>query len=158
MNLRLLRFSSRNESTLGLLFNTTCGVVTWLCFTIEDEYRTKKVYGQTRIPSGTYNIVFKTTGKHHKKYKQKYPTLHEGMLLLEDVPNFTDILIHTGNTSQDTAGCLLIANTAYENITEKGKIGSSVVAYKRVYSEIADLLSNGEKVTIKIVDYDTIVM
>jgi len=155
VKLRLLRISSQNESTLGILFDVTCGV-RWLCFTLEDEYRTEKVYGETRIPSGTYKIMLRTDGNHHDRYSRLYPTMHVGMLELQDVPNFTGILIHIGNTDKDTEGCLLVGDTAHENITELGRVGKSVISYKRVYPIIAKPLVNNEEVTIRIVDYDSI--
>ena len=38
MKLEVLRYSSQNESTLGMLFDVTEGRE-FLCYTLEDEYR-----------------------------------------------------------------------------------------------------------------------
>ena len=67
--------------------------------------------------------------------------MHKGMIHVQDVPNFKYILWHTGNTDEHTAGCLLLGDTQYQNITKKpdGFIGSSVDAYKRVYPLIVHL-------------------
>ena len=77
------------------------------------------------------------------------------MLQVMDVPNFEFILIHTGNTDEHTAGCLLVADSQENNIIIKdGFIGKSVNAYKRIYPPIAKELELGNKVTIQYIDYD----
>lgn len=155
MNLRLIRYSTGIESTLGLLFDVTYGIQ-FLCFTIEDQYQTEKVYGETRIPAGTYDIELKTWGGFHDRYSSKFPFMHKGMLHLQDVPNFTNILLHIGNKDDDTAGCILVGNSADENITDEGYIGQSTSAYKRIYPDIAAARERGERVLIEIIDYDSV--
>ena len=68
MELEVLRFSSQKDSTNGVLFDVTEGKRKFLCYTLEDEYREEKVMGETRIPSGTYNITLRTTGGFHGRY------------------------------------------------------------------------------------------
>ena len=155
MKLEVLRFSSQSDSTLGLLFDVTNGRE-FLCYTLEDEYRTQKVYGETRIPAGEYEILLRTEGGHHEKYKAKFGDMHKGMLWLQDVPNFQWILIHIGNKDEDTAGCLLVGNSSTQNITEEGSIAASTSAYRRIYPLIAAVLEAGEKVTIKYINYDAV--
>ena len=76
------------------------------------------------------------------------------MLHLQDVPNFTYILIHTGNTDEHTSGCLIVGETQQDLDSSKdGFIGSSTVAYKKMYSKVANQLLQGKKVTI---EYTTI--
>lgn len=154
MELELLRFSSQEESTLGILSDITNGAREFLCFTLEDEYRTEKVHSETRIPRGTYEIKLRTVGGFHTRYQQKFPSIHKGMLWLQDVPNFEYILIHCGNDDDDTAGCVLVGNTSQENLTRDGFIGESNAAYKRIYPPIAKALEDGEKVTIRVIDFD----
>jgi len=155
MELEVLRFSSQKESTLGLLFDVSLNKRKFLCFTLEDEYRTKKIYGQTRIPTGTYEVKLKKEGGFHNRYKIKFPDFHKGMLEITNVKGFDYILIHIGNNDDDTAGCLLVGDSLRQNITDKGFVGSSTIAYKRVYSIIANLLDLGGKVVIKYIDFDT---
>ena len=77
-----------------------------------------------------------------------------GMLEILDVPNFTYVLIHCGNTDEDTAGCLLVGDTQNNNnVTEDGFIGSSTNAYKRIYKEIAKAVEKEEEVTITYRDF-----
>ena len=156
MKLEVLRISSQKDSTNGILFDITDSRK-FLCYTLEDEARNEKIMGETRIPSGTYKITLRTVGGFHSRYEAKYGDLHKGMLWVRDVPGFEYILIHTGNTDEHTAGCLLVGNSQNENITKKdGFIGSSVTAYKRIYPPIAKALENEEEVTITYVDYDQI--
>ena len=157
MKLKVLRFSSQEDSTSGLLFLETDSGKEFLCYTLEDEARELKVRGETRVPAGTYNIELRKEGGFHNKYKKKYGSLHKGMLHVTDVPNFEYILIHTGNTDEHTAGCLLLGDSQENNnIIKDGFIGKSVNAYKRVYPDIAKVLELNQKVTIEYVDYDSL--
>ena len=157
MELQVLRFSSQEDSTNGILFDITDGARKFLCYTLEDEHREDKVMGETRIPSGTYNITLRTVGGFHGRYEKKYGEMHKGMLWVRDVPNFEYILIHTGNTDEHTAGCLLLGDSQQANFgSSNGMVGSSVNAYKRVYPPIAKALEEGESVSITYVDFDTV--
>ena len=155
MKLEVLRFSSQKDSTNGILFDVTEGRE-FLCYTLEDEYRDKKIKGETRIPSGTYNITLRTVGGFHGRYEKKDGEMHKGMLWVRDVPNFEYILIHTGNTDEHTAGCLLVGDTQQQNKTKSksGFIGASVDAYKRIYPSIASAIERGDDVEISYVDFD----
>lgn len=155
MELDVMRWSSGSESTLGGLFVRTTERH-FLCYTLEDEYRTVKKFGETRIPAGRYQIKLRTVGGKHERYLDKYgPEFHKGMLWLQDVPNFQWILIHSGNDDGDTAGCLLVGNTQNENVTDDGFIGGSVNAYKRIYPPIAQKLVTGEEVWITYTNLDS---
>ena len=154
MKLDVLRFSSEKDSTSGLLFDVT-GKRKFLCYTLEDEYRTKKVMQETRIPAGKYEIKLRKEGGFHKRYSKRYPDIHRGMLHVTNVPNFKWILIHVGNTDEHTAGCLLLGDSQENNqIKTDGFIGKSSQAYVRVYDYIAKALDMGEKVTITYYDFD----
>ena len=156
MKLEVLRFSSENDSTNGLLFDVTDGR-RFLCYTLEDEHRDVKEYGETRVPAGEYNITLRTVGGFHGRYLKKYGEMHKGMLWVRKVPNFEYILIHTGNTDEHTAGCLLLGNSQQANFgSSNGFVGSSVDAYKRVYPAIAAELESGKEVTITYTDFDSL--
>jgi|SRR5210317_850352 len=147
MKLDVVRTQFGKDATNGMLF--VDGV--FECFTLEDEVRDVKVMSETAIPLGEYEIKFRNVGGFDTKYKARYgSTFHKGMLELQDVPNFKYILIHTGNTDQHTAGCLLIGETQQD--LDKGKdgfVGGSGDAYKKFYPKVRDALINKEKVTIK---------
>ena len=155
MKLKVLRFSSQEDSTSGLLFLEGNLGLEFLCYKLEDEKRSTKVKGETRVPAGTYIIQLRTEGGFHNKYKNKYGRFHKGMLHVTNVPNFEYILIHTGNTDEHTAGCLLVGDSQENNIIIKdGFIGKSTNAYKRIYPDIAKALNNNEDVTIEYIDLD----
>ena len=156
MKLEALRISSQDDSTNGILFDVTEGRK-FLSYTLEDEYRETKVMSETRIPAGTYKITLRKVGGFHGRYEAKYGEMHKGMLWVRDVPGFEYILIHTGNTDEHTAGCLLVGDSQQNNIIKAdGFIGSSTAAYKRIYPPIAAALEAGEEVTITYTDYDTV--
>jgi hypothetical protein len=105
---------------------------------------------ETCIPEGTYDIKFRTVGGFHIKYAERYGNSHYGMLHLQDVPGFTYILIHTGNTDEHTSGCLIVGETQQDlDINFNGMVGSSAVAYKKMYSKVANQLLQGKEVTIE---------
>lgn len=148
MKLTLQRFSGGNESTIGVLFVDS----KFACFILEDEKREVKVKGETRIPAGTYRILFRKEGGHHESYLKKFPAMHKGMLWLQDVPGFQFILIHVGNTDVDSMGCLLTGDSAMQNVTQRGSLAGSTAAYERIYPAIAAELEKGNVVTIEIFD------
>ena len=158
MQLEVLRFSSESDSTNGLLFDVTGGNRNFLSYTLEDEYRKEKVSSETRVPAGTYNITLRTEGGFNQRYTEKFGAdFQKGMLWVRDVPNFEYILIHIGNTDEDTAGCLLVGDTQNnDQITSDGFIGSSTNNYRRIYPPIAEVLENGGVVTITYIDYDSV--
>ena len=153
MKLEVIRINKGKDSTNGILFDVT-NERKFLCYTLEDESRKEKVYGETCIPEGEYNIGFRTVGGYHTKYSNRFADIHKGMLHVLDVPGFEYILLHCGNTDEDTAGCLLLGDTQENNNTNKnGFIGKSTNAYKRVYPPIAKALEAGEEVTIVYRDF-----
>ena len=107
MKLEVLRISSQEDSTNGILFDITDGERKFLCYTIEDEFRADKVRGETRIPNGEYKLTLRTEGGFHNRYNAKYGDWHRGMIYVNDVPGFEWILWHTGNTDESTVGCLI---------------------------------------------------
>ena len=152
MKLEVIRFNKGKDSTNGILFDIT-NERRFLCYTLEDESREKKVRGETCIPEGEYCLGFRTEGGFDAKYAHRFADMHMGMLEVCDVPNFKYILIHCGNTDEDTAGCLLLGDTQENNnIKENGFIGKSTHAYYRVYQEIAEALQE-EEVTIVYRDF-----
>ena len=144
MQLSVLRYSENGESTLGLLFIDG----KFECYTLEDEHRDIKVKAETRIQSGTYQVKLRTIGTHHQRYSKKFPDIHKGMLHVQDVPEFTNILIHIGNNDDNTAGCLLVGDSSINNLTRAGQINNSTYAYKRMYAKVAKVLARGEDVYI----------
>jgi hypothetical protein len=115
----------------------------FVCFGLEDEFRVEKVVKETRIPSGHYRVGLHTAGSLDARYRVKFPDFHRGMLHILDVPNFEAILIHIGNTDEDTAGCLLVGSGA---VTQPGDMSlqGSTDAYKLLYPMVVDAAAAGQ--------------
>ena len=164
MELEVIRISSGSDSTNGILLelieqgNEIDGCwkqKKFLAYTLEDEHRDEKVFGETRIPDGMYKMGLRKVGGYNARYSKKFADIHIGMVHVLDVPGFEYILIHTGNTDEHTAGCLLVADSQENNqLLPDGFIGKSVNAYKRIYPRIASAIANGEEVYIEYIDHD----
>lgn len=149
LELQQYRFASNVNESIGLFFIE----YQFECYTLEDEARTEKVWGETRIHSGRYEIKFRKEGGFHARYLRRFGSeFHKGMLEITDVPNFKYVLIHIGNDEDDTAGCVLVGNTANNPHASKGIIGNSKDAYVSLYPKIADHLEAGGRVFLNIFD------
>lgn len=119
------------------------------CWTLEDGYREEKEFGKTRIPAGIYDIKFRTAGTWHEKNKKM--GLVCGALHLQDVPNFTTILIHPGNYHENTEGCILPGKGHGHDDEGHLAVWSSKTAYKELYAKVETELLCGNDVTIEII-------
>lgn len=93
-----------------------------------------KVKGATCIPTGTYPVL-----------KVYWPRRNDYYLQLQNVPGYSGIFIHTGNTEADTQGCLLPGQT-----TAADFIGNSKKALEALEKKVFAALSNKEEVFITI--------
>jgi hypothetical protein len=143
MLLELFRKKCNGDTTIGELFIDGL----YFCKTLEDERREVKVMHETRIPAGTYKIKLQLNGTMTTKYAKRFPTLHQGMLWLQDVPNFTTIYIHIGNTDDNTSGCILVGKDEKDY-----KLSRSTIAYVFLYIKVTKAINSGEEVTITIKD------
>lgn len=148
MKLKSQRVNDNGESTFGLFYIDG----SFSGFTLEDEFRTQKKYGETRIPEGIYKVELRTEGGFHERYSKKFPDFHIGMLHILGIPGFKLVLIHIGNRDDDTAGCLLLGDSINNNSIGNGFTGRSTQCYKRIYPIIAKELAKGNEVTIEIKD------
>ena len=146
MKLQVVRTQFGKDATNGLLFIDG----KFECYTLEDQYQAVKVMHETCIPEGEYDIEFRKTGGFHTRYSAKYGNSHYGMLHLQDVPGFSFILIHSGNTDEHTSGCLIVGETQQDlDLGKDGFVGQSVKAYKAMYRKVANELLQGKKVSIE---------
>ena len=132
MKLKLYRKFLGNKYTIGKLFIND----EYICDTLEDVVRSEgiKVYGETAIPCGVYEIVLTMS----PRFKKILP-------LLLDVPHFEGVRIHTGNTEKDTEGCILVG---YNKV--KGKVINSKIAFDKVMKHLELATINNEKITIEV--------
>lgn len=93
MKIEVRRTFKGTECTIGKLYIDG----SYFCDTLEDAVREKKIAGITAIPAGEYKVK--------KSYSPRFKkTLPE----ILNVPNFTGVRIHAGNTAKDTDGCILL--------------------------------------------------
>lgn len=144
MNILVQRFANNGDTSLGGL---TIEQSQLLMFTLEDEPRGVKVAGETRIPAGTYDLEPIYDSPMAQKYKNKFG--HKFLIGIKDVPGFTHIRIHVGNTDEHTAGCLLVGMGASMN--GSWSISHSTDAYKKLY-ELTRLAIESGRATITIKD------
>ena len=139
MNIILNRIAKKAKYTIGKLYIND----QYFCDTLEDTDRgltqsmteqqigSKKVYGETAIPTGTYRIII----SYSNKFKKQMP-------LLLNVPGFAGIRIHSGNTEKDSLGCILVG---------KNKAVGKVLESRDTFSKLFSILQEAnKKETIKI--------
>ena len=141
MHIEVFRYNSNIDHTNSIILLNG----KYECDGLEDEYRRDKVMHETRIPDGTYKIKLRTKGGFHQKYRNKFGYWHQGMLWIKDVPGFEYILIHIGNTDDDTSGCLIVGSAGKN---DQNWISNSTDAYKSLYPKVRNALLRYEKVDI----------
>ena len=99
MKLTLTRIAKRADYTIGRLADEKGEKI---CDTLEPTWRDykggeKKVKGRSAVPEGTYRVVV-----------TRSPRFGRYLPLLLGVPGFEGVRIHSGNTSRDTEGCMLV--------------------------------------------------
>lgn len=146
MKIEVRILTSNNDATLSGVFIDGG----FQCFGLEDEKRDVKIVGETRIPRGKYKIGLRKVGGFHGRYSKKFPAFHRGMLQVLDVPGFKYVLIHIGNTDDDTAGCLIVGRGA--NTGAQLTITNSTYAYADLYRKVIDAAERGE-LTIEYINH-----
>ena len=131
MEIALRRIALRDTYTIGRLYVDNV----YVCDTLEDCVRDlnrngqfdngeKKVYGETAIPFGRYEVELNVKSPKYSNFA-KYPWAkpYGGFLpRLKNVNGFEGILIHVGNTPKDTLGCILVGyNTIKGQLTDSRK-------------------------------------
>ena len=119
MEIEVIRRHFKESYTIGKMFIDKEP----FCATLEDPIRNLKdlnhdgdfddpgegkIYGETAIPCGRYQVIV----SYSPKFKKRLPELLK-------VPGFTGIRIHAGTNAKHTEGCLLIGDN-----TEKGKLSN----------------------------------
>lgn len=148
MEITVERKWKRDEYTIGTLSinGKRFGDGKHYCCTLEDTDRgldskmqlskilfLKKPH-VTAIPTGRYAV----TATYSPHFNRTLP-------LLNNVPGYSGVRIHPGNTAADTDGCILVG----EN-TAKGRVNNSKYWFALVMQQIFLALNKGEKVFITI--------
>ena len=138
MNIVIKRIAKKPKYTIGKLYIDG----EFFCNTLEDtdrgldssmplsEIKTKKVYGETAIPYGTYRVV---TNVVSPKFKDRAWAKPYGGKLprLLNVPGFEGVLLHVGNSAEDSLGCILLGKN-----TVVGKVVDSQTTFKAFMNKI----------------------
>ena len=88
-----------------------------------------KIEGMTAIPCGNYEAIFHTSPKFGE------------CIWVQNVPWFSEILIHVGNTAKDTKGCILVGMSS-----DVLGVKDSKTALKKML----DILKGKGKITVEI--------
>lgn len=112
----------------------------YFCFAIEDAARTTKVPGETCIPLGEYPLGTRFSPRFS-------PRLGHDMIWVQNVPGYQFILIHTGNTKNDTEGCLILGDKIGV-VNGLDAVINSKVTYQKFYEKVINRIKAGGQ-TIK---------
>ena len=138
MKLLLKRKAKKENYTIGDLYidgklfcNTLEDTDRNLTSTMsKDEIAKVKVYGKTAIPTGTYVVDMNTVSP--KFGKRSWAQPYEGKVpRLQDVPGYEGVLIHPGNTADDTSGCILVG---------RNKVKGQVVESQNTFKALMEVL------------------
>ena len=140
MEMKLIRDGFGDTFTEGKLYIED----EFECHTVEDTDRkieedpTRKIYGRTAIPRGRYEVVLSMS----PRFKKMLPELL-------NVPGFTGIRVHAGNSSKDTEGCIIVGSS--NNRLDDDWVGGSKIAVTQLIAKLAIAKNNGERTFLEIV-------
>jgi hypothetical protein len=139
MKLNLKRIARKPGYTIGKLYVDDV----YFCDTVEDtdrglmqdmppaEIKRIKVQDKTAIPTGEYKMIVNVS-----------PSKKRLLPRLLDVPGFEGILIHRGNTAEDSSGCIIVG---------ENKVVGKVINSTPYETKLVELLKNAGDITIEIV-------
>jgi len=142
MKITVVRSPSFAGATIGKLYVDGA----FKCHTLEDEIREIagqpvqdwKIKGITAIPAGCYQVILETS-----------PRFGPETLSIKDVPGFSYIRMHAGNTSDDTEGCILLGLQAGPASLIGG---TSRPAVNLIRDLVKSAINQGEQVMIDIIN------
>ena len=151
MKVNVVRRYNNSKYCIGDLY--VDGV--WFSNTIEDtdrgldnsmsvsDIKKKKVYAQTAIPTGTYDLTIDIISPkfYQKPYYKSFCNGYVPRVL--NVKGFDGILIHKGVNQNSSAGCLIVG---YNTI--KGQVTNSQQAFEKLYKLFKQAKNKKEKMTI----------
>lgn len=136
--IKVLRTKQGKHSTLSEIYLNN----QFACYGLENIPRPVKIRGETAIPAGLYPLGFNRDGAMNGRYYDDYPKMHQGMLEIRDIPNFSYVYFHKGNSYKQTAGCILVGS---QYVLEDGdyRLLASGIAYKKLYPLVTELMARG---------------
>lgn len=141
MEITVFRVRFHETRTVGQLYIDG----SLFCFTLEDKVREVKgkpveewkVQDETAIPEGKYRVVLENSSK-----------FGPDTITLRNVPGFTSIRIHAGNTEHHTEGCIILGYRLNDDGTIK--FGTTRPAVRDLKEKIKKALQGGRKVHLTI--------
>jgi hypothetical protein len=142
MKLKLQRRFLGKDYTIGSLYMDG----EYFCDTLEDtdrgltqetpleEIKQIKIPHKTAIPTGVYQVIVNMS-----------PSKKRMLPRLQDVPGFSGILIHRGNTAGDSSGCIIVGENKV-----KGKVINSTPYEKKLVEILTEAQERGEEITIEL--------
>lgn len=152
MELKLKRFAFKNAYTVGKLYIDGA----YFCDTIEDKDRgldssmtveqikNKKIASVTAIPTGRYAITLNVVSPKFKNRAQ-YAFCGAKLPRLIDVKGYDGVLIHIGNTAEESAGCILVGQNKVV-----GRVINSTETFKKLYGVLDAANKKGEKIYLTV--------
>ena len=154
MRILIVRKWKKENYTIGKLYLEDIP----FCETLEDRDRglsnsmplesikTIKKSADTAIPTGTYKVRMDIISPKYSKKDWYVKNCHQSrMPRLENVPGYEGVLIHPGNSSEDTEGCILVGKNKM-----KGMVVNSKETFLQLYSKMYAAYKRGEKIVITI--------
>ena len=154
MRLFLKRIAKREKYTIGRLYID--GI--YFCDALEDKDRgllqsmelstiqKKKVYGETAIPVGEYEITLDVVSPKFSKYKFYMDTCEGRLPRLLDVKGFEGVLLHCAEGYKGAEllqGCIGVGkNTIVGGLTDCKN------TFRKLYKELSSAKERGEKIYI----------
>lgn len=139
MKITVKRIAKKPTYTIGKLYID--GV--YFCDTVEDTDRGLfqgqsldlikkiKIPNKTAIPTGTYKLTLNVVSPKYSK-KAIYQEICKGRVpRLLDVPGYDGVLIHIGNSADDSSGCILVGQNKVV-----GKVINSTETFRKLYNKI----------------------
>jgi hypothetical protein len=137
--IEMIRVKKGHNSTLSHLYIN--GI--FICFLLEDRISENKVPGQTCIPEGSYQLAINVTAGMNKRYINRFPKLHEGMVEIKGIKGFDLVFIHIGNYYSETRGCPLTGH--YWNKSNGDfEVLQSAFIYEKVYPVLIEAIKSGQ--------------
>ena len=131
MKILVKRIFNGSAYTIGKLFVDG----KYFCDTLENAERPEKIYGNTAIPKGTYIVALSQS----PRFKIVLP-------LLLDVPGYSGVRIHAGNTAKDTEGCILVGHNL-----KKGYVLNSKKTLNALLKILIEADKQGKQICIEII-------
>lgn len=131
MELKLTRTLADSYATIGKLYVNG----QFECFTLEDS-PVLRPDNKGSIPVGKYTVIIDFSDRF-----QKY------MPHVLEVPGFTGIRIHRGNTDKDTEGCILVGIEEGRDCLEGSKI-----AFNHLFPRLQNAEAHNDPISLSIIE------